>query len=294
MQNLDPNQIVINGDFDLEASTGQFGSSAEPIGDRVFLGVGEPIPVGGDFQFGGGVSVKIPFKGTTELFRAEVSGSIAGRFGLEFVWEFDPGAVNIVQNYDVSVAAPGQELAVTDVYGVATEAVFDPLDPDGGYLTEFPKLRADLNAILELAAQLQATYGVLGKNRTDEIFDFDVGTSIPIFSFETGRVDGEGNANDFEFFGETTQEVLDRLGADVETADGQYTIELSDLFSGSRTQDDTVGVEFCDDEDDDDDNDCDDEPDFEADVSTTQTIDLGDLVLDIPSFEVADAGFDET
>ena len=292
MLQADPNQILILGDFDLAASTGQFGSSAEPIGDRVFLGIGEPVPVGGRFQIGGGVGAKIPFVGQVELFRAELEGAVTGRFGLEFVWEFDPGSVDITQNYDVRIAAPGEALAVTDVYNVSTEARFDPTDADGGYSTVFPKLKADLNAIIELAARLQATYGVLGNNRTDEIFDFDVGTSIPIFSFETGRVDEFGNANDFEFFGETTDSVLNRLGADVETADGQYTIELSDLFSGSRTQEDTVEVEFCDDEDEDEDNDCEDDPDFEADVTTTQTIDLGDLVLDIPEFSVSDDGFD--
>ncbi|MEM8698613.1 MAG: hypothetical protein AAGF44_05545, partial [Pseudomonadota bacterium] len=289
----DADQILIESDVDLEAQTGQFGASPEPIGDRIFLGVGEPQRIGGNFDIGGAFTVNVPFVGQTELFRAEVSGSVLGRFGLEFVWQFDPGEVNIDQHYDVSIAAPGTELAVTDVYNVATEAVFDPDNAFGGYETVFPKLNADLNAILEVAAQLQATYGVLGNNRTDEIFDFDAGISIPIFSFESNRVDADGNANDFEVFGATTREILDEFTPQVQNIDGEYKIEIEDLF-GTRTADDTVEVEFCDDEDDDENNDCDDEADFEADVSTTQQIDLGDIVLDIPDFSVSDAGFDST
>ncbi|MEL6478692.1 MAG: M10 family metallopeptidase C-terminal domain-containing protein [Pseudomonadota bacterium] len=289
----DADQILIDTDVDLAAQTGQFGASPEPIGDRIFLGVGEPQRIGGNFELGGAFTVNVPFEGQTELFRAEVSGSVLGRFGLEFVWEFDPGEVNIGQHYDLSIAAPGDALAVTDVYNVATEAVFDPDDDFGGYETVFPKLKADLNAILELAAQLQATYGVLGNNRTDEIFDFDAGISIPIFSFESNRVDAEGNANDFEVFGATTREILDEFTPEVENIDGEYKIEIEDLF-GTRTAEDTVEVEFCDDEDEDEDNDCDDEADFEADVTTSQQIDLGDVVLDIPDFSVSDAGFDST
>ncbi|MEM7505405.1 MAG: hypothetical protein AAF415_01565 [Pseudomonadota bacterium] len=292
MLRADADQIIITGDVDLDATTGQFGPSGEPIGDRIFLGVGEPQRIGGNFNIGGGVGAKLPFVGQVELFRAQLEGSIAGRFGLEFVWEFDPGSVDIVQNYDVSIAAPGQALGVTDVYNITTQAVFDPLDPDGGYVTEFPVLKADLNAILELAAQLQATYGVLGNNRTDEIFDFDAGISIPIFSFESNRVDADGNANDFEVLGATTREILDEFAPNVQNIDGEFKIELEDLF-GTGIAEDTVEVEFCDDEDDDPDNDCDDEPDFEADVTTTQQIDLGDIVLDIPDFSVQDAGFDE-
>ncbi|MEM7508221.1 MAG: calcium-binding protein [Pseudomonadota bacterium] len=282
MLRLDADQILIESDVDLEASTGQFGPSSEPIGDTIFLGIGGERPVGGDFDIGGAVSAKVPFKGQVELFRAQVEGSITGRFGLEFVWEFDPGSVDIVQNYDIAIAVPGEQLAVTDVYNVATQAVFDPTDPDGGYSTVFPKLSADLNAILELAAQLQATYGVLGKNRTDEIFDFDLGVSIPIFSFETGRVDEFGNANEFEVFGATTTEVLENLDAPVSTFDGVYTVQIEDLY-GTRTAEEEVPVDLVGDE----------EPEFEADVTTTQQIDLGQIVLDIPDFSVSDDGFDE-
>lgn len=287
MARSEADQVIVLSEIDLVSETGQFGASSDPISDTIFLGIGGRRPVGGDFHLGGGVSANIPFKGQTEIFRAEVEGSVTGRFGLEFSWALDPGLVTTTQPYDFTILAPGGLVDTGDSYQISTSAALDVDDPDGGYITEFPVLEVNLDLIMELAAQLEATFGVLGKNKTIEIFDFEVGVAVPIFDLDTSR-DGD----EFQVLGLSTEDIIRIVEGTPEDEepvtqiiDGEFVVEFTDVFESERhsEQEDVPIVE-----------DNDGEPLVTADVETTQNIDLGRLILDIPSFQVEDAGFDGT
>lgn len=128
---------------------------------------------------------------------------------------------------------------------------------------------------------------MLGNNRTLELFDFEVGVAVPIFDLDTQR-----QGNEFEILGLTTEEVI-RIVEDTpegeepvtQIIDGQFVVEFTDVF-GSERHSELEDVPVVEDNDG--------EPLVTADVSTTQNIDLGRLILDIPEFEVEDAGFDGT
>lgn len=287
MARSDTDAVVVFTEVDLISETGQFGSSSDTISDTLFLGVGGDRPVGGDFHLGGGVSAKIPFKGQTEIFRAEVEGSVTGRFGLEFSWTLDPGLVTTTQPYDFTILAPGGLIDAGDSYQISTAAVLDINDPDGGYITEFPVFELNLDLIMELAAQLEATFGVLGNNKTIELFDFEVGVAVPIFDLDTSR-----QGDEFQILGLSTEDIIRIVEGTPEdeepvtqVIDNEFVVEFTDVFGSERhsQQEDVPIVE-----------DNEGEPLVTADVETTQNIDLGRLILDIPEFQVEDAGFDGT
>ncbi|MCR9126458.1 MAG: DUF4214 domain-containing protein [Rhodobacteraceae bacterium] len=174
--------MTVSTRITFEQSSGQFGPDANGVSFQTFLGVGGDQPATSSFSIGGSARASIPFVGRVEFARAELSGDVSFRMGLEVGFAASPGDITTVLPYDVTFVFP-DEVAGGEVFRLDGSAVHDP----GGALisTVSPGFAMGVNLVFELAADVGATFGAAGRNQSFTLADFDTSVSIPIISYNS-------------------------------------------------------------------------------------------------------------
>lgn len=201
-------------------------------------------PLHEEFSIGSVLKVWIPFKGVTEIWRADLPIELMGRFGIELDFNFNPGTIDATLPYDIDFAFPDVQ-SLQSKPSFVLDGSFDLQKQSAGFTTDFPDMQFTIDAIIDIAADFDVRYGVFGDNDRKNLFEFGGGVRVPIFGIDTSKNQGDpddgiitqNESGLFSILGLDARQ-LEINGAPLKVIPGGFAYEFNNLFANAKLSSD--------------------------------------------------------